>query len=833
MKFVFNDIFASDSNLFAKSEQLESVIVTSNLILENNVRTAQVTDSEFREIIRKYKDGNATERARIMTDEIPKMDESQKKDFTRQIESRSSSSSSEPNKEDSLVERMLNQIIEDSEQTGVAGQSLNRKLVERNKIISRLRSSGFGPDEIARLIKDFDDADIPETLMLTLLEDALNYAGQANTSYKEVASFMLNHYKEQRDADMTRTLAKLGSQVKAVSPDVPVFKMMNESAKGKVPDLELIPLIEDEEKRKALIEVLKLTQLRVVGQDEVIRRQEQQVRDRLQKIQEQTNRQRALVDILQTIEVDKVLTKEIGVFGELFVKLMTNPMYLALRSILYDIAAARKILDAYGSLYLDTSPTTPRQTDREMRGRPEADSDLAEPNTGQGIFRRRESQNEQNLRIAQTSEVSAIVNQVGTIISQELISKKNKLISEMKNLPPKGKEIIDAILTAESDYWKTITKPEQIANSTQEIINKVATKIKTSTSKNFIKVAQIPAQTNITPVVVDEDLNGLIKNTYEILRNIFIATEAYNVYANGNWSGIVLLIQASNAINASFAKQVLLSKGIGGVKLPSQQGFIDNNGNLTEAGKVLIDNESQVNALLFATEVEQNARINLVQKRKQNIRLVENTIRNLENDIKMTVDLGDGSGETPLSRPEEIKKKYDDFKKLLTEIIKQTQFEKDLVVRAFNRISKEKLDPFKIKLIQMSIADIDKDLKYFQNEYGKISSTALIIAQISRKLRLLQKIGPIQKAIAKFKKAGLSTAALISSPNGFLRQLYLIRKEEEDALNILLEEYKKVSQYEKPVDLDSGIRQDLTTSTGEVSVPTPPTDLQRIREKNV
>jgi hypothetical protein len=46
MKFVFNDIFASDSNLFAKSEQLESVIVTSNLILENNVRIAQVTDSE-------------------------------------------------------------------------------------------------------------------------------------------------------------------------------------------------------------------------------------------------------------------------------------------------------------------------------------------------------------------------------------------------------------------------------------------------------------------------------------------------------------------------------------------------------------------------------------------------------------------------------------------------------------------------------------------------------------------------------------------------------------------------------------------------------------------
>jgi hypothetical protein len=88
MKFVFNDIFASDSNLFAKSEQLESVIVTSNLILENNVRIAQVTDSEFRDFIRKYKDGTATDRARIMREDFPKLDESQQKYFTRQIESK-------------------------------------------------------------------------------------------------------------------------------------------------------------------------------------------------------------------------------------------------------------------------------------------------------------------------------------------------------------------------------------------------------------------------------------------------------------------------------------------------------------------------------------------------------------------------------------------------------------------------------------------------------------------------------------------------------------------------------------------------------------------------
>ena len=839
MKFVFNDIFASDSNLFAKSEQLESVIVTSNLILEKNIRTAQVTESEFRELIRRYKDGNATDRARIMRDEFPKMDEAQQKDYLRQIESRPSPTSSEPNTQDSFAEKLVTQVIDDSEQTGVAGQSLNRKLIERNKVISRLRASGFGPDEIARLIKNFDDADIPETLMLTLLEDGLNYASQGNTSYKEVISFMLYHYKEQRDADLTRTLAKLGSQIKALSPDVPVFKMMNDSVKGIVPDLEFIPLIEDDEKRKALIEVLKLTQTRVQPQDEVIRRQEQTIRDRVQKIQEQTNRQRAIVDILQTIEVDKVLAKELNVFGEVFVRLMTGDLYRAIRSVLYDIAAARKILDAYGSLYLDTSPTTPRQTDREMRGRPEADTDLAEPNTGQGIFRRRDSSNMNTVRIAQTFDNDArqeqlIISKVGKAIAKEINAQKDELL-KTPQLTKLGKERLNSLLSAQAEYWSSITSKNQIdANiSEREIYDKFLRKTKSASSNKFIKVAQIPTQTRPRPITVEEDLDSQVRRAYDAFMLIFKTVDALDAFNNGNFSGIQMLNKFSNAIHANFLREVVLSKGIGGLPAPSQPGIVDSNGNITTEGARLLDNEAQVNAILELTENEQAARVKLVLKRKQNLRLVENTIKNLENDIKMTVDLGDGTGETPLSRPEEIKKKYENFKKLLVEIIKQTQFEKDLMVRAFNRISKEKLDPFKIKLIQSSVADIDKDLKYFQNEYGKISSTTLIIAQISRKLRLLQKLGPLQKTIAKFRKAGLSIAALISHPDGFLRQLYLIRKEEEDALIILQNEYKKVSKSEQPVDLNSTIRQNLTTSTGETKIPTPPKDLEEIKEENV
>ena len=831
MKFVFNDIFASDSNLFAKSEQVESVIVSSNLILEKNIKTAQVTNSEFADFVRKYKDGDATERARIVREEFPKMSESQQKDFTRQIQTQPNKGGSEPNTNDSAAEKVLNQIIEDSEQTGEAGKNLGRILVERNKIESRLRSSGFSPDEIAKLFNDYiEQASIPETLVLKFLEDGLDYASQARTSYKEVLEFMLAHYSEQFDADLTRNLTKLASQVKSVAPDVPIFGMLLDAAKGKMPDLSMIPLIEDEEKRSLIIEVMKLAQLRVVGQGETVRRQWQRIRDRMNMIQEQTNRQRAIVDMLETIEVDKFVTQQIKLFGDLFVKLMTTPMYRTLRSMLYDIAAARKILDAYGTLYLDNQPVTPRQTDKEQRGRPEAGSDISDESVGSaGVFRRQSSKKTNFVKISQAKKNSSeIINQVGQVISQAFVKMKN---DTPPSLSEKGKIFYNSYNDTNINYWRNITTVDQIANADTLISKNVNNLFKTVFASNYnsIRIAQIPQQGNITPVGIDKDLEKKTTEVYEAIKNIILVLEGLEAF-NGNFSGIIKLTKMVNNINVGYALEQLNNQGVIGSKLLSQNNVYDENGNLTDFGKKLLATEEDVNKILFATEAEQNTSMNLFLKRKQNRQLVETTKQNLENDIKMTVDLGDASGETPLARPEEIKKKYESFKKLLTEVIKQTQFEKDLNKRAFDRIPKQNLDPFKNKLIESKLTDIDKDLKLFQNEYGKIASTSLIIAQISRKLRLIQKIGPIQKAIAKFKKAGLSTAALIASPNGFLKQLYLIRKEEEEALDILLKEYEKIRQYQTPVDLDGRISQNITPPSAEANIPTPPEGLERINE---
>jgi len=199
----------------------------------------------------------------------------------------------------------------------------------------------------------------------------------------------------------------------------------------------------------------------------------------------------------------------------------------------------------------------------------------------------------------------------------------------------------------------------------------------------------------------------------------------------------------------------------------------------------------------------------------------------------MQVDLGEGSdGQTPLETPKKIKELYEDLAKWLKEAIVEIQYERDLLKRGFDRKLNEKdparkLDPFALKTVQAKLAEIENDLRFFKNEYGRISSTTLIAAEMARKQRLLQKLGPIQKQLAKLAKAGFSPAGLMfnftSKDAGGESQtygnvLYAILNEEKKALGILLEAYEKARQSTTPVDLSAYVGGINSTPSGEVNI---------------
>jgi hypothetical protein len=152
---------------------------------------------------------------------------------------------------------------------------------------------------------------------------------------------------------------------------------------------------------------------------------------------------------------------------------------------------------------------------------------------------------------------------------------------------------------------------------------------------------------------------------------------------------------------------------------------------------------------------------------------------------------------------------YEDMSKFLKEVITNVQYEKDLLQKGFDRIT-ARLDRFQAKKVQLKIAEIQADLIFFQNEYGKISSTALIASEMARKQRLLQKLGPIQKKLAAFSKAGFSPGGMMFSYSmtdaGGESQtlggvLYAMLNEEKKALGILLNAYSEARKSTTPVDV--------------------------------
>jgi hypothetical protein len=137
------------------------------------------------------------------------------------------------------------------------------------------------------------------------------------------------------------------------------------------------------------------------------------------------------------------------------------------------------------------------------------------------------------------------------------------------------------------------------------------------------------------------------------------------------------------------------------------------------------------------------------------------------------------------------------------------------------------LDPFALKTVQAKLSEIENDLKFFKNEYGRISKTTLIVEEMARKDRLEQLLGPAQKAIGRLIKAGFSPAGLMFNFNAkdaggesqnYGNILYSILNEEKKALGILLEAYEKARQSTSPVDLKSYPGQINSTPSGEVRI---------------
>jgi hypothetical protein len=835
MKFIFNDILSADSNLYKGEDKLESVILSSNLIFEKSIRTAQLSKADFDAALNDYLTGGPEERRDVLNNEYPKMDEDQKKDFLEKINPKKNGPSGNfgLGNEQSLIEKAVSKTMEFGEVTGEAAEKASAKDVNRNRIVSQLRSFLKGnlnmkEEQIGQFFDNIFKKGIPESELLEIANDALLYSAEAGTNLKTVLDFMINHYAFQNDLHLTREITKLAAEVRQQNPDINIFDMLSKSASGQIPDVAMVTLIDDPKMQSTVLSLLSLSQMRVIEQKEAVRREVQKARDNLQSIQERTNRQRALVDALKMIEVDKTLTDEINEFGRLFKQFMSDPTFRALRNVLYDISAARKLLDTWGTLAVDTQPITPRQTDVEMRGRPQAGSDITQQGKiDQRSLGRTTLNNNTNLKfvkVAQSKNFFSTEEQQEKYL--EMINSfadvYTKLISEATRRNKRTAAVLFKLFLNNLIACKT--NPALFANFSKKALEEFASYLQNAVKKRLF--AQANPQNIRQPVVPDatatQSVDKLYKAGLDFLEKWGVAYEV----SQGNiqaWSESSRLF---GKINDDIQHQKVLNDGLQGLLAPTQL-----QPGLTRA--FVANSEIETDNMLGLSKEESAVRFSLAKKRNAYKQALEDKKKIIENSRKMQVDLGQGSdGQTPLETPKKIRELYEDLAKWLKEVIVQVQYERDLLKRGFDRKLNEKdparqLDPFALKTVQAKLAEIENDLKFFKNEYGRISSTTLIAEQMARKDRFEQLLGPVQKKLAMLAKAGFSPAGLMFNVNStdaggeshtYGNLLYSILNEEKKSLGVLLEAYEKARQSTSPVDLSSYLGAINSTPSGEVSI---------------
>jgi hypothetical protein len=839
MKFIFNDTLSVDSNLFNTEDKLESVILSSNLIFEKSIRIAQLADADFDAAVAKYLSGDASDKQTIMDTEFPKMDDDQKKDFFRKIHPKDLGSSNfSVGNEQSLVEKAVTKTMDAAEITGEAAEKGSAKDVNRNRIISQLRSFLKGSlnmkeDQIGAFFDNIFSKGIPESELLEIAGDALLYSNESGTNLKTVLDFMISHYSFQKDLHLTREITKLASEVRQQNPDVNIFDILSKSAAGQIPDVAMVSLIDDAKLQNTVYSLISLSQMRVTEQNEAVRRKLQEARDGLQSIQERTNRQRGLVDALKMIEVDKTLTDEVEEFGRLFKKLMTYSYFRALRNLLYDISGARKLIDTWGTLFTDTQPVTPRQTDLEMRGRPQGGSDLTQQSKiDQRGIGRTSLQNNSNLKFIKVAQIQKrdirpISGQTQSNIYKQNVNGFIRLFSYALSVANKennvgGKYFEFGLKNLNDALSNPDLYDEMFSKTYKEFSNYLVQLSKTTRQKT----SQTSPQLTRTPVVEDAGAKKIFDNLVGAALNFLQFTAPFYEFFQGNMQAVNEAAKIFSIISTSTARELKLNEGKTGALAPAQlqpglqRAFVANN-------------EIETDNMVGLSREESAVRFNLAKKRNTYKQTLEDKKKVLENETRMQVDLGEGSdGQTPLGTPKRIKELYEDLAKFLKEVVVNVRYEKSLLLRAYNRKLNEKdpakkLDPFALKTVQAKLAEIENDLKFFQNEYGRISSTKLIAEEMARKQRLLQKLGPLQKELAKLAKAGFSPSGLMfnfqsKDPGGQSRtygsMLYAILNEEEKALGILRNAYQEARKSTTPVDLSSYLGELNTTGTGEVKI---------------
>lgn len=858
MKFIFNDSFSTDPNLFSSKTDERSVFVSGNLIFEKQKTAAS---GAVNDLIKKYKRADPSGKKSIAADVTGKTgdasgwSDSDVEDFFDGISSSSSSSSRSVDKGSSITRGFIDEAVESTDELGVAADALGAKLTLRSRLVDQLKPF-MSSEEIGKLFDDFIfKIKIPESELLDFINYIIDFADEAGSNIKELFRFATMHFATRADKGLTLLLLELGTKLQKKYPEVNFFQMMIDSANGSKPKLGKLAIINEKEDMDIARKLFTLSQHRIVEQNEAANRERKQVRDALQSMQERTNLQRALFEALKMNEVERSLTTELEKFGETFRRLITNPQFRALKDLQYTILAGRRLLDAWMSLYIEKQPVTPSRSTDETRDDPRAVSRFTGQQQGRnkGDFpsRRqlvpgfpRASLDYENVRVAQSTQntqQSTQNLQQALQIQKQLI---NKLVSSINsrviprirngNLPIETKNFLLKYVSTISETFSRAASSGEIISFHDKYKQAIAklgvsatgsadfNRIANSTRFRKVYAQQAGAQTTRPAVQPGfEQASGFIDMITGGLYNLGTIETLTKMVGTGRIRDVISLYRFVATYETNLFMELDLQLGRIGRLLPSDQSIMPG-GTLSPGGAQILANEQEVDAILKIFGEEQKVAERLSQKIKADEQVLSQAENNLGNEADQVVQLSEGKEDkAPMEFPAELKQKYEAFVVQVNDVIKNLYTLLGMRRNMKKRAEIENADPVIISTLNRIEQEILIRIKNHEQTRDKYKSTNLIRVELERVRRFKQLLKPVEKQIQLFADAGISIASLITQPNGLLNTLRRIRDEEENALDKLIDRYTELKETITPVNLGNFQKPKVTEETGAVEIGEP------------
>lgn len=840
MKLVFNETLLSSVSQDSSDISDSTKILTSNIILEKKIVTAQVADMNdlFRQLnaLRTPADRVAFLKRPYVVTFLNTTIAPGRTNNDVFLERWMAQNNSGPgaNQSSSVADYVREQIQEGSRATEDPGSKFAPYLETKDTIIARLNMM-MNADEAREIFYQFEEKlKLPFTDVIGIIDYCINKSRVCNAKASDILHFFIEHYGQKLQMNTVKNIIDLACDYQKLNPTIDIFSVLRDAVAGNQPKVNLGYLSKDPQDQLIFNQLISLSQASLPDQSEEIRRRFQQSRDALNSQEQKFNMQRAIFDMMKTEEANKQLVELIKGMGEAFKFLVTQPMFRALRSMYYDLRSAKIILNQASSIFGgDTSPETRRNRPSE---------DIYNSNT-QNFPQIPESRvpfsnsHHKFLKLASPEVTKHIYAQTAPRIDQKV---KNDVLKGLKEIfdaiggqyqrfiefaksltnDPTVKKIINFFITFSTAVKNVISQVQSNTISESSIqrefqnIEQSILSDKTSTASNNlnIKTAQYNAQVG-NPEISTNKLTVAISKIVTLITTVGslvigviaikdIGKQILDKVFEGRWTQaantlLPIIVYMKNLLIESLAQL-----NIFGQNAPQSQMFYDASGNLTDRGRQILVNQQETLIAAGVADQDANALAKFSVQSQYLMGQLTTKEENLKNAEQQIVQLGGGKTDyTVGDLPEDFKVKLKDFLDFCKDVENQYKAALNIFRNAFKNINPNYLNNVQKTQMTGLLAKYEKELIEVQRKRAEWSSMKNISQHLIRKRVLLQKLKPLQVQMNTLKKLGIPMANIIATPNGILPQVGAIRNEVYQALMQARKDYYETTELLKNPDI--------------------------------